>query len=765
MTSNNIEEQQNLAQFTEKSYLDYAMYVILDRALPNIADGLKPVQRRLIYSMSELGLSASSKHKKSARTVGDTLGKYHPHGDTACYEALVAMAQDFNYRYPLVDGQGNWGSADDPKSFAAMRYTESKLSPYAKVLLQELEQGTVEWKPTFDGAGKEPKYLPARLPNILVNGATGIAVGMSTDIPPHNIRELAAACCALLENPDLTVSDLMLYLPAPDFPTGAEIISSRQEIQKIYETGTGSLKLRARYRLEDGNIVIEQLPYQVSGAKVQEQIAKQMQEKKLPWLDDLRDESDHENPTRLVLVPRSNRVDIERLMSHLFASSDLERNYRVHLNVIGLNGKPQVKNLKTMLAEWLDFREATVCRRLNYRLDAVDERLEILAALLIAFLNLDEVIRIVREEDEPKISLMHTFSLSELQAEAILNTRLKNLAKLEEMKIHEEKAALLAEKEKINHLLNNETARRKLIADEIKNDADAYGDARRTMLVERAQAQALSDDEIGGSDPITVILSKKGLIRAAKGFNIDGQSLSYKTGDEYLFSFNAKTNQSAFLLGSDGQCYTISLNNLPSARSYGDPVSSFIGLQQGSEVVAAALANMEGDYLVVAENACGFAVLGKNLFAKTKNGRTILTSENSRVLLPITENCEIALTTSDCRMLILNSAELPRLGKGKGRALIAIGKKDREAGIIFTSCAICEKNDDLEIKANNGETLLIKAAEKANFYGTIGSKGQKLAKKIKNIEKITAIKPAQITEKFTEAEENIAVQTQGNLDF
>ena len=746
MTSNNIEEQQNLAQFTEKSYLDYAMYVILDRALPNIADGLKPVQRRLIYSMSELGLSASSKHKKSARTVGDTLGKYHPHGDTACYEALVAMAQDFNYRYPLVDGQGNWGSADDPKSFAAMRYTESKLSPYAKVLLQELEQGTVEWKPTFDGAGKEPKYLPARLPNILVNGATGLAV-------------------ALLENPDLTVSDLMRYLPAPDFPTGGEIISPRQEIQKIYETGTGSLKLRARYRLEDGNIVIEQLPYQVSGAKVQEQIAKQMQEKKLPWLDDLRDESDHENPTRLVLVPRSNRVDIERLMSHLFASSDLERNYRVHLNVIGLNGKPQVKNLKTMLAEWLDFREATVCRRLNYRLDAVDERLAVLEALLIAFLNLDEVIRIVREEDEPKISLMHTFSLSELQAEAILNTRLKNLAKLEEMKIHEEKAALLAEKEKINHLLNNESARRKLISDEIKNDADAYGDARRTMLVERAQAQVLSDEELGGSDPITVILSKKGLIRAAKGFNIDAQSLSYKTGDEYLLSFNAKTNQSAFLLGSDGQCYTIALNNLPSARSYGDPISSFIGLQQGSEIVAAALANMEAEYLVVAENACGFAVLGKNLFAKTKNGRTILTSENSRVLLPITENSEIALATSDCRMLILNNAELPRLGKGKGRALISIGKKDREAGITFTACAICEKNDDLEIQANKAETLLIKASEKANFYGEIGSKGQKLAKKIKNIEKITVIKQAQITEKLTDAETSIATQTQGNLDL
>ena len=526
-------EKQPLRVFAEKAYLDYSMYVVLDRALPHLADGLKPVQRRIVYAMSELGLSSGSKHKKSARTVGDVLGKYHPHGDVACYEAMVTMAQPFNYRYPLVDGQGNWGSTDDPKSFAAMRYTESRLTPYAQVLLGELDQGTADWLPNYDGTQTEPRLLPARLPNILVNGTTGIAVGMATDIPPHNINELARACLHLLKHPNAHVDTLCEFVPGPDFPTGCEIVSEPHDLLKLYQTGNGQVRVRARWEKDDdGNLIITHLPYQVSGAKLQEQIAEQMRAKKLPLLEDVRDESDHESPVRIVLVPRSNRVDTDALMAHLFATTDLEKQYRVNLNMIGLDGRPRVKNLKEILVEWLEYRYATVTRRLNHRLQKVSDRLHILEGLLIAYLNLDEVIRIIRKHDEPKPVLMKTFAISEIQAEAILETKLRHLMKLEEMKIKGEQDELAKERKKLEELLDDDAKLKKLIAEEIKADAEKYGDKRRCPINARPPAQALEATEIIPAEPITVVLSKAGWIRAAKGFDIDPATLSYKAGGD-----------------------------------------------------------------------------------------------------------------------------------------------------------------------------------------------------------------------------------------
>ncbi len=562
-----------LREFTEKAYLDYSMYVILDRALPHLGDGLKPVQRRIVYAMSELGLSAASKHKKSARTVGDVLGKFHPHGDSACYEAMVLMAQDFSYRYPLIDGQGNWGSPDDPKSFAAMRYTEARLAPYAKVLLDELGQGTVDWVPNFDGTLEEPSLLPARLPNVLLNGGTGIAVGMATDIPPHNLREVAAACIRLIEDPEASVGELMEHVPGPDFPTEAEIITPRADLRQLYETGNGSLRARARWERENGAIVITALPYQVSGSKVLEQIAAQMNAKKLPWIEDLRDESDHENPTRLVIVPRSNRVDLDRVMSHLFATTELERSYRVNLNVIGLNGRPAVRDLKGLLAEWLVFRFETVRRRLQYRLDKVLERLHLLEGLLIAFLNLDEVIRIVRTEDEPKPVLMARFRLSDIQADYVLDTRLRQLARLEEMKIRAEQAELDREREDLERTLGSKQRMKTLIRKELAADAEKYGDARRSPLVERSAAAALDETELAPSEPVTVVLSDKGWVRAAKGHDIDVHALSYKAGDAFHRAVYMRSNQPAIFLDSTGRSYSLAAHTLPSARGQGEPLT------------------------------------------------------------------------------------------------------------------------------------------------------------------------------------------------
>ncbi|MGD2082983.1 MAG: DNA topoisomerase IV subunit A, partial [Chromatiales bacterium] len=565
-------ERLPLRRFTEKAYLDYSMYVILDRALPHIGDGLKPVQRRIVYAMSELALSSTAKFKKSARTVGDVLGKYHPHGDSACYEAMVLMAQHFSYRYPLVDGQGNWGSPDDPKSFAAMRYTEARLTPYAQVLLQELGQGTVDWLPNFDGTLREPTVLPARLPNVLLNGSTGIAVGMATDIPPHNLREVASACIRLLEDPKADVEQLCEHVPAPDYPTEAEIVTPRRELIRIYQTGGGTVRLRARYQREQGDIVITALPYQVSGARVLEQIAAQMQARKLPMVEDLRDESDHESPTRLVVVPRSNRVDAERLMSHLFATTDLERTYRVNLNLIGLDGRPQVKNLRDLLTEWLQFRTETVTRRLKHRLGKVRDRLHLLEGLLIAFLNIDEVIRIIRTEDEPRPVLMRRFDLTEVQADYVLDTKLRQLARLEEVKIRAEQKELQKEQDWLEKTLGSRQRMRTLIRKELEEDTAKHGDGRRSPIVERAAAEALGQTDLAPSEPVTVVLSEKGWARAAKGHDIDPAGLSYRSGDGFLDAVHARSNQPVVFLDSTGRSYSLQAHSLPSARSQGEPL-------------------------------------------------------------------------------------------------------------------------------------------------------------------------------------------------
>ncbi|MCG7906320.1 MAG: DNA topoisomerase IV subunit A, partial [Candidatus Thiodiazotropha taylori] len=628
-------ERVPLNEFTEKAYLNYSMYVILDRALPNIGDGLKPVQRRIVYAMSELGLSAGAKFKKSARTVGDVLGKFHPHGDSACYEAMVLMAQNFSYRYPLVDGQGNWGSPDDPKSFAAMRYTESKLTVYAQTLLSELGQGTAEWVPNFDGTLKEPKILPARLPNVLLNGSSGIAVGMATDIPPHNLREVASACIHLLESPKATLEDLMTHIPGPDYPTEAEIVTPAAELAKVYATGHGSIRMRARFDRENGDIIITALPHQVSGAKILEQIAAQMQAKKLPMVEDLRDESDHENPTRLVIVPRSNRVDVARLMSHLFASTDLERSYRVNLNLIGIDGRPAVKDLRTLLVEWLSFRTETVRRRLQYRLNEVLDRLHILEGYLIAYLNIDEVIAIIRYEDDPKAELIKRFSLSDIQAEAILNLRLRNLAKLEEMKIKGEQEELEKERKSLEKLLGSKQRMRTLIRKELQADAEKYGDERRSPIVEREAAEALDETDLTPSEAVTVVLSEMGWARTAKGHEIDPTGLNYRAGDGFLAATRLRSNQQAVFLDSNGRSYSLPAHTLPSARSQGEPLTGRLSPATGATFRAVIGGDSQQEYLLASDAGYGFRVGLADMLAKNKSGKALLSlPKGSQVLMP-----------------------------------------------------------------------------------------------------------------------------------
>ncbi|MBD3610322.1 MAG: DNA topoisomerase IV subunit A, partial [Gammaproteobacteria bacterium] len=670
-------EQMPLRTFTEKAYLDYSMYVILDRALPHVGDGLKPVQRRIIYAMSELGLKAGSKYKKSARTVGDVLGKYHPHGDSACYEAMVLMAQPFSYRYPLVDGQGNWGAPDDPKSFAAMRYTEARLAPIAELLLSEVGQGTVDWVPNFDGTMKEPALLPARVPHILLNGTTGIAVGMATDIPPHNLKEVVGACVHLLDNPKATVPDLMEYVKAPDYPTDAEIITARDDILKMYETGHGSIKMRARYEKESGDIIITALPHQVSGAKIMEQIAQQMTAKKLPMVADLRDESDHENPTRLVIVPRSNRIDVEQLMTHLFATTDLERNYRVNMNVIGINGKPGVRNLRNMLKEWLSYRTETVRRRLQHRLDKVLARLHILDGLLIAYLNIDEVIKIIRTEEKPKQVLMKRFKLSDEQAEAILELKLRHLAKLEEMKIRGEQDELAKERDTLEKTLGSKTRMKTLIKKELQADAKEFGDKRRSPLVEREAAQAMDESALISSEPVTVILSEKGWIRSAKGHDIDTSTLTFKSGDEYRASAKGKSNQPSVFIDSTGRTYSIPSHNLPSARSHGEPLSGRVTPPDGATFQGVMLGDAEQHYVLATNAGYGFVAKLGDLYAKNKKGKATLTvPKGAKVLAPVPitsmETDWVAAVTNVGRMLVFPITDLPVMAKGKGNKLIGI---------------------------------------------------------------------------------------------
>jgi len=734
-------ERQPLLEFTEKAYLDYSMYVILDRALPHIGDGLKPVQRRIIYAMSELGLSAASKHKKSARTVGDVLGKFHPHGDSACYEAMVLMAQDFSYRYPLIDGQGNFGSADDPKSFAAMRYTESRLAPIAKVLLQELGQGTVDWAPNFDGTMQEPKLLPARLPHILLNGTTGIAVGMATDLPPHNLREVASACIRLLENSRSTMDDLLEHIKGPDYPTTAEIISSEEELRQMYETGHGSIRMRAVYEREDGDIIITALPHQVSGARILEQIAAQMQNKKLPMVDDLRDESDHENPTRLVLVPRSNRVDVELLMSHLFASTDLEKAYRVNMNMIGTNGKPQVKNLKQVLAEWLAFRQVTVRRRLQWRLDKVDQRLHKLAGLLIAFLNLDEVIRIIRTEDNPKPVLIQAFNISDIQAEAILETKLRHLAKLEEMKIRTEQQELETEKSELETLLGSDRRIKTLIRKEIIQDAEAYGDERRSPIVQREQARALSESDLIPSESLTVVLSSKGWVRAAKGHDIDAESLSYKPGDAYLSSARGKSNQNVVFIDSFGRSYALPAFKLPSARGQGEPLSGRFKLAAGAEFMASLMADDDDLFLLSTSFGYGFICRFGDMLTRSKNGKALVSIPAGAYLLPPValvpkEKTRIVAISSEGYMIAITSDSLPQLARGKGNKIIGIPPKRLKSAVEEMSHIQCIVDRE-KLRLHAGKKYKSLAyADLDEYLAERGKRGKKLPRGYQNVSEV-----------------------------
>ncbi|MDR0182636.1 DNA topoisomerase IV subunit A [Lysobacter arvi] len=672
-------EQIPLREYAERAYLDYSMYVVLDRALPFLGDGLKPVQRRIIYSMSELGLNAASKPKKSARTVGDVIGKYHPHGDSACYEAMVLMAQPFSYRYPLIEGQGNFGSTDDPKSFAAMRYTEAKLTPIAEVLLGELGQGTVDWTPNFDGTLEEPSWMPARLPHLLLNGTTGIAVGMATDVPPHNLNEVVSACVRLLDDPDATTRDLCEHVRGPDYPTAAEIITPAADLQQMYETGLGSVRARAVYEKDGGNLVITALPYQTSPGKVIEQIATQMRAKKLPWLEDIRDESDHANPTRIVLVPRSNRVDAEQLMGHLFATTDLEKSYRVNFNVIGRDGRPQVKGLKALLTEWLAFRTETVTRRLKHRLDKVERRLHLLEGLLVAFLNLDEVIRIIRTEDEPKPVLMKRFKLTEEQTDYILETRLRQLARLEEMKIRGEEDELKAERERIIATLESRAKLKKLVKDELLADAKKFGDARRSPLVARGAAQALSETELVASEPMTVVLSEKGWVRAAKGHDVDPASLSYREGDELLAAARSRSTQQVAFLDSTGRAYSTVVHSLPSARGNGEPLTGRFSPAPGASFQALASGENDTRFVLASSHGYGFVTRFENLTGRNKAGKAMLSlTPGAKVVQPApvssVEQDRIAVVTNVGHLLVFPVGELPELDKGKGNKLIDIPK-------------------------------------------------------------------------------------------
>ena len=734
-----ITEHLPLKEFTEKAYLDYSMYVILDRALPHISDGLKPVQRRIIYAMSELGLKATAKFKKSARTVGDVLGKFHPHGDMACYEAMVLMAQPFSYRHPLVEGQGNWGSPDDPKSFAAMRYTESRLSAYADVLLAELGQGTVEWVPNFDGTLEEPSLLPARLPNILLNGTTGIAVGMATDIPPHNLREVTSALIHLLDHPDASLKDICKLIPGPDFPTEAEIITSHADLFDLYKTGNGSLRMRAVYMVEEDEIIITALPHQVSGAKILEQIAEQMQAKKLPLVSDLRDESDHENPTRLVIIPRSNRVDVDMLMAHLFATTDLERSYRVNLNMIGLNGRPQVKNLLHILTEWLEYRLATVTRRLQFRLDAVKHRLHILAGLLIAYLNLDEVIDIIRHDDKPKSALIKRFELSDEQAEAILEIKLRQLARLEEMQIKNEQENLAKEQHEIEQLLSSKARLKKLIRKELETDAEKFGDARRSPIVTRKEAQAIRETEILPTEPMTVVLSTMGWIRAAKGHEVDPSSLSYKAGDSFQSAAYGRSNQPAVFLDSTGRAYSLPSHTLPSARGQGEPLTGRLNPPANARFIAALFGESTQLFLLASDAGYGFTVNLEELYCKNKNGKALLSlPKGAKPLQPrLVQNKEtdlVAAVTNTGHLLVFPLKELPDLTKGKGNKILSVPSSKVNTREEFIADIAILNNKQMLIIQSGNKQLKLKPSDWQHYMGERGRRGNKLPRAYQRVD-------------------------------
>src|SRR5215218_3406622 len=728
-------EKQPLARFTEKAYLDYSMYVILDRALPHLEDGLKPVQRRIIYAMSELGLGPNAKHKKSARTVGDVLGKYHPHGDVACYEAMVLMAQPFSVRYPLVDGQGNWGSQDDPKSFAAMRYTEARLTRFSQTLLSELEQGTVEWGPNFDGTLEEPKLLPSRLPHVLLNGDSGIAVGMATDIPPHNVGEVVEACVRLLDDPKLPDEQLYEPILGPDFPTAAEIVTPRPELRKLYETGAGSIRMRAKYEVEDGEILITALPYQVSGGKVLTQIAAQMQAKKLPMVEDLRDESDHENPTRLVIQPRSNRVDVEGLMAHLFATTDLERTYRVNLTMIGLDGRPRQFNLRELLGDWLKFRVETVRRRLQFRYDKVLTRLHVLDGYLIAYLNIDEVIRIIRTEDQPKARLMARFRLSDAQAEAVLELKLRHLAKLEEMEIRTEQSNLAKERDSLAKILSSEARLRRKVRDELTADAEKFGDLRRSPIVERGIAKAMDETALIPTEPVTVVLSEKGWVRAGKGHDLDPKELSYKAGDAFLMAAKGRSNQSAVFLDSTGRTYSLAAHALPSARGQGEPLSSHVTPPPGATFVGVLIGGDEDLYLMATTAGYGFLAKLGDLQTRQKAGKAVMTvPDGAKVLPPIRvmnpDSQLLAAASNGGRLLIFPIKDLPQLPRGKGVKILTLSTKGEPESLT----ALAVMPEGVHLIVHSGKRYLnMKPSDWKEFAGTRALRGNKLPRGFQNV--------------------------------
>ena len=734
-------ERLPLKNFTETAYLNYSMYVILDRALPNIGDGMKPVQRRIVYAMSELGLSATAKFKKSARTVGDVLGKFHPHGDSACYEAMVLMAQPFSTRYPFIDGQGNWGSTDDPKSFAAMRYTESRMTRYTELMLSEVGQGTVEWAPNFDGTLDEPTVLPARVPNVLLNGTTGIAVGMATDIPPHNMREVVSACVHLLDEPKADLAALCEHVKGPDFPTDAEIITPKADILKMYETGHGGVRMRAIYEREDGDIIITALPHHVSGAKVLEQIANQMTAKKLPMVEDLRDESDHENPTRLVITPRSNRVDVESLMSHLFATTDLERTYRANFNIIGIDGKPQVKGLLPMLKEWLVFRTETVRKRLQYRLDKVNRRLHLLDGLLIAFLNMDEVIHIIRTEDKPKQELMKRFALSEEQADYVLDTKLRQLARLEEMKILAEQEELAKERDTLEKTLGSKARLKTLIRNELIADAEAYGDERRSPIVVRDAAAVLDESALTPAEPVTVIISEKGWVRSAKGHEMDPTSITYKSGDSFASAARGRSNQSSIFIDSTGRCYALLAHTLPSARGHGEPLGGRLNPPDGASFKGVMMGGADDQYLIASDAGYGFVSKLSTMITKNKAGKVLLSlPKGAQVLAPApikNAATDLVVTiTTEGRMLVNPVSELPELSKGKGIKVIGIPSKrvaEREEYVV--AMTIVPEKATLVVYSGQRH-LNLKAKDLAAYEGERGRRGNKLPRGFQRVERV-----------------------------
>ncbi|MCX0340327.1 DNA topoisomerase IV subunit A [Acinetobacter radioresistens] len=726
-------ENRSVAEFTEQAYLNYAMYVIMDRALPHISDGLKPVQRRIVYAMSELGLKHSGKPKKSARTVGDVLGKYHPHGDSACYEAMVLMAQPFSYRYPFIEGQGNWGSPDDPKSFAAMRYTEAKLSQYSEVLLSELGQGTVEWQDNFDGSLKEPVTLPARVPNILMNGTTGIAVGMATDIPPHNLREVIKGTIALIRNPNTSEAKLAEYIPGPDLPTKAEIITSKDELLKIQSTGRGSYRMRAVYTVEKNEIIITELPYQVSGSKIITQIADQMQAKKLPLVSDLRDESDHVNPTRLVIVLRSSRVDADTVMSHLFATTDLESSYRVNLNMIGADGRPQVKSIRKILLEWIGIRKETVTRRLQYHLNKIEKRLHILAGLLIAYLDIDTVIRIIREEDHPKAVLIQTFKIDETQAEAILELKLRHLAKLQEMEIRQEQDELSARAALIREQLANPESLKNLIIGELKEDAKKFGDERRSPIVEREGAVQMREQDLIPAEPVTVILSEAGWIRSAKGADVDAEKLNYRAGDQYLSHASGKSNQRVYILDETGRSYALAINSLPSARGLGEPLSSKLSPANGVSFIQILVEEDDQEIIAISSKGYGFKTQAKQLDTNAKAGKAFLSIPEGGKALPLLVNPDcshLALLTDTGRLLVLPVSELPSLNKGKGNKLIQLEQDEQ-----LLSMTTLNLNEIIQVIAGQ-KILNIKPGDLDKYLGKRASKGQLLPRGYQKVNRL-----------------------------